>query len=380
MENIIKFFLGKTIPDLSRKEYNLTFIKFVFNDDALAEMSKYNEQAVNYLRNIRSNYKSGKIGETDIYIVINNYMEFFSLLNKIVLKYEKREHKSLLDSYNFIRSLWLRMSPSDLKDVNGFLKRQLAFLRNDDILSYSRNFYKKYENIDIIYENKVNEDWFETNNNVIFSFLRSDGAEGELFPVEYQYDLPSIHYAFIKENNENVCYIYGIQTLSSIKHKYVKEIIQPLRKRLRNQYVQPDFIIALKLFTDFLGSNGIHTIKVPLLQVMNYPYHESLSESIKRAYSSYENKDDLEKKYREGSNDIMVSCYIHDKEMYEKLADKADLISKNKTERLIYTFKLLSEFFDDIEVLNEPFIQGDYLIIKINKQLKKQKVNMKSIK
>ena len=43
------------------------------------------------------------------------------------------------------------------------------------------------------------------------------------------------------------------------------------------------------------------------------------------------------------------------------------MISKNKTERFIYTFMVLNEVFDNIEICNEPFIQGDELIIKIKK-------------
>ena len=67
--------------------------------------------------------------------------------------------------------------------------------------------------------------------------------------------------------------------------------------------------------------------------------------------------------------------YFHDKKMYERFHDKSDMISQNKTERFINTILLMQEHFDNIEILNEPMIQGDSLLIKIkenNKVLKKE--------
>lgn len=52
------------------------------------------------------------------------------------------------------------------------------------------------------------------------------------------------------------------------------------------------------------------------------------------------------------------------------------IVSKNKTERLIETFMLVEERFRDIEILSEPFIQDENLIVKVldmpkDKSLKK---------
>ena len=66
---------------------------------------------------------------------------------------------------------------------------------------------------------------------------------------------------------------------------------------------------------------------------------------------------------------------IHEKKMYNRIHDKAEEISKNKTERFLDTILLMQEHFDNIEILNEPLLQGDSLIIKVkdnNKILKKE--------
>ena len=367
MEEVIKYFITKTIPDMNSSVYNLSYIKFVFNDEALDEMSKYNEYEAGKLREIKNNYESGHLDENAIYIKIEDYKMFFYLLKEIVIKYGQRENKGLRNSYNIMRSIWLRMSPSEINDVLLFLKKQLFFLKTDDILPYYKKFFKKYEDLEIYYENKANDDWFETNNNIKFSFVRSGKFDEEL-PLDFEYNLPSIHYALNKENDEGVCYIYGIQNIGKFKDEIIKEKIKPLKRQLRNKYVSSEFILSLRFFIELLSNNGINTIKVPLLQVFNYQYHEDLSDSLQRAYSSYENKEELEQKYKEGNRDDIVLDYMHDKTNYERFYGKADMISKNKTERLLDTFRVYSEIYGDIEFLNDPFIQGDYLIIKINKQ------------
>lgn len=380
---IIRDFLNNTIPDMNSMEFDLPYIKFVFSDEEIQKMSAIAKlereiKSLEYLKTIQSNYTNGIKKDEDIFIVVDDYQKFFELLSKLVKKFSEREYRGLLDNINFIRSIWLRMSPSDIDNVNEFLERQLSFLNYDEVLKYSQEIYKKYDEFDIVYENKCNMDWFETNNHVAFSIRRETESEGidkylNLSCSYHYYKLPIIHYAFTKENDEMVCYIYAIQSMNNMeKDEVIKERIQPLRKELRNKYVSPDFIISLKLFTDFLKDQNITNIKVPLLQVFNYTYHEHLSDSVNKAYLSYDDKDELEKEYNDGNLTDKVLDYIHDKNMYYRFVDKQDIISKNKTERLLNTFIIMNEKYDNIEFMNEPFIEGDYLIIKnkINKKIK----------
>ena len=58
--------------------------------------------------------------------------------------------------------------------------------------------------------------------------------------------------------------------------------------------------------------------------------------------------------------------------MYYRFVDKQDIISKNKTERLLNTFLVMNEKYDNIEFMNDPFIEDDYLSVKtkVNKKTK----------
>ena len=372
MEQLIKYFLDETIPNEIMTSFNMPFIKFVFPDDALDLMEKYNKETTKLLRKNKHNYEIGRKKKEDVFIVVDDYQQFFSLLNEIVLTYGQREYKGFINSRELMGSIWLRMSPSDVNDVNDFLKRQLSFLKNDNILPYYQKRFSDYEDLEIIYQNESNERLFETNNNITFSFVRDvdSDLDGIPFPIRYYYDLPAIHYALRREDDTNVCYIYGIQNLDSRKDEIIKQKIKSLRKKYQNKYVSPDFVISLKLFIDLLSKKKLYTIKVPLLQLFNYPFHQRLSDDIKNSYSAYENKDELEKMHESGNDTDMVLDYLHDKETMGRFADKEDTISYNKTERFVNTFLVLSEMFDNIEFLNEPFIEGDYLIIKIKQNSK----------
>ena len=371
MEDIIKIFLEKTIPDMLSREYNLSYIKFLFSNEAICEMEKITDtelgkKSLLYLKN--PTIKS----DQDIYIKINDYKTFFNLLDNLIEEYSSREYKSLLDGVNFIRSIWIRMSASDIEDVNGFLKRQLDFLRYDNIIPYEPMVYKKYDDFDIVYENKCNDDWFETNNRIAIS-LKKENETDDLFASNYYYDLPSIHYAFNYENDDTVCYIYGVQNIENYrKDDVINEKMKLLRKKLYNKYVSPDFILSLRIFIDFLCENNITNIKVPLLQVYNYPYHVNLSNDVKQAYLSYtdDEKKEIENDFVTGKLTDKVFDYMHDKKMYDKFVNKADLISMNKTERLINTFIIMNERYDNIEFLSDPFIESDYLLIRAKEKTK----------
>lgn len=378
MEDILILFLNNIIPDMKGTELDLTYIKFVFSDEALEEMAKYNIESVDYLRKIKKEYETEIKNNEDVYIKVNDYKSFFFLLKEITMAFDNTQYGRLRDCYELLESIWLKMSPDDINNINLFLKKQLIFLRNANLIPYHYKFYKNYQDIPVYYRNRSNTEWFETANNILFSFERKNNKNNDILQNDYYYHLPSIHYALTKENGNGVCYIYGIQNIEKEKDEVLKERIQPLRRKLRNKYVSPDFIIALKLFIDLLADNHIYTIKVPLLQVFNYPYHKHLSRKIKKAYEGYENKEELERKLKEGSRENMVLFYEHTKKMYEKFVGKEDIISKNKTERLVEAFMVMSEKYDNIEFLTDSFIESDYLLINIKRTDKKTKQYLKS--
>ena len=372
MKDIKKIFLTKTIPDFLSPEVDMPYIKFVFDEETLdsfescldkSDNDSYQKglKSIEYLTNIR---KEANDKKDDTYIYVHDSERFFWLLEKIIEIYKKYPERKLHKSYNFIRSIWLRMGTSDIQNVEKFLERQAFFLKNDFLLQDYKELYTLTNDEVLAYHINNNDDWFETNRNIVFSIRRTpeDYMEGP-----YDYDFPAIHFALAKESGIPTCFIYGIQSLMGSHNNTIKEELQPVKKELRNKYVSADFIISLSLFLDYLYDIGIKNIEVPGMQVFNYPYHEHLSSSINDSYSSYtdSDKEELEILYEQGDRSDKVLDYIHTKSMVPRFVGKEDSISYNKTERLIYTFSELMSKSNSIEIISEPYIQSDNMKIKI---------------
>ncbi len=148
----------------------------------------------------------------------------------------------------------------------------------------------------------------------------------------------------------------------------MKKFVQ--RKKLRNKNVSPNFTISLKIFIDILKEKGITTIKVPLLQVFNYDFHQKMSEKFRDKMVSYSSEKIQALESMTDTDEARKFKNI--KELYEKYFNKEDIISANKTERLLNTFYLVAEKYDDIELITEPFIESDNLVCKINYQKEKK--------
>ena len=375
MENIRELFLTKTIPDLLSSEFDMPYIKFVFDKETLIGLKDYLDKkdantyykglkSIEYLFDIYNDQEEGRIDELSIQVHDSN--KFFNLLEEIIKAYSKGEYYALVKPYNFIRSIWLRMGIKDINNVEEFLERQLKFIENDKLLTGFNTICELSENESLGYSIRNNEDWFETNKSISFGIYK-DGED--IFDTK-RYYFPAIHYGLSKENNVPTCFIYGIQTLNTYfsKDKTIKEKLQPIRKKLRNKNVSSDFIIGLSSFLDFLYDNGIKDIEIPTLQVFNYMYHEHLSDNIKNNYNSYsdEEKQELEKSFEEGKRDDKELDYIHTKGMVSRFVDKQDIISHNKTERLIETVYELINLNPSIELVSEPFINGENMVLHLN--------------
>lgn len=368
----LKYFISHTVNEINN-EYNMSFIKFVFNaedidliSDKLDLDSDNIRRGINILkRNIRE-YNANR-NEDINYIKVNDTYKFFSLLNRI---YEQVKNEKKASANDLIRSIWLRMGVNDLEDVNGFLKQQLDFLYGDRLFNNTYQVFEKDNNYKLVYDDSENEDCFETNNHLELSFINRDYKQGL---EKEKYSLPVVHYAISYESEGPVCYIYGIQSLDNQrKDDSVKDYIKEYKKPLRNSKVSPEFVFTLKKFIDIIESYGITTIKVPLLQVFNYQYHEYLSKAIDRDYADYteEEREKYEEMDKNGDLTSSVLCYLFTKKSYERFVDKEDVISKNKTERLIDTFMIMEEKYHNVEFLNEPFIEGDTLLVKVKKDEK----------
>ena len=249
---------------------------------------------------------------------IRDSREFFRLLTEITNKalylhwlympIDEREY-----CMNILRRIWLRMSPNDFNDVIGFLKRQLSFVNNNWQFNLKgRNHHK----VDEFYGRNVSAGYY-VSNTYDETFYEVDFRIINLNQEESQHSLARVRYGITEEDNEKVCYIYALQ---NIKHPYRNKVIErQLYKRFaKNDYgVHPNQIYAMYLFLKELQKSGINKVKLPLLQVLNYDYHEIM----------YKEKDDV--------------------------IDRCDKISKLKTEKLLMVMEVMQELFEDFLRLND---------------------------
>ena len=355
--DMVKIFLFKTLPGMLR--CNLNFVKIVFKKEDLIKLKEVvlndnkcdKKKGLNTIELLLKNNEE----RVDDSIIVNDYDKFFEIIRLIFIECEKKGRSG----NEFIKNIWLRMGIEDLNNVERFLERQYEFLKNDKFLYCD---YFKDDNVSIVGMSNENSELFETNTHMKF-VLETKNHERYKFPV--------VHYGISKKNNNPVCYIYGIQNphTKNIENEFINEFLRPVKKNLRNKYVSKDFVLALGMFLDMMYEKGIEEIRVPIFQVFNYKYHEYLSTWVNFIYNSYgkREKAKLEKDYKNGIKNDDVLDYIRNKMMYERFSDKEDVISYNKTERFINTFIVLNDVFDNIDICNEPFIQGDELIIKIKK-------------
>ena len=272
----------------------------------------------------------------EIIVNVPNADEFFSKLAIIANIYNVyttyASVNSLMDNF-FSCGLWLRMTPQDCNDIDGFLSRQIEFLTNIKYLDIIDEIpFDKYT-IDGL--NETNNDYFESYNRMNLKIYDKENEEA-------LYELPSIHYGIAEENYKKICYIYGIQNLSSIEQN--EEIKTTIKKNVKRSGVFPSFILAMKTFIDILISKDIKEIRVPLLEVLNYGYHALYSASYKKTHKRNIEVDSStltaeEKGYYDMNNKI-----------FDNYVDNEDFISKTKTETLAYIFYKIQEQYDNIDI------------------------------
>ena len=395
MKKIEKLFLTKTIPDCLDEQYGISYIKFVFDEKTLDELSdslknELEEGTIDekmYLEGLKSilflrkNCSEYKNGSDDIFIEVHDSNQFFSYLQELIDLYARRSNHALIDPNNFIRSIWLRMGTEDIKNVEDFLRKQKVFIKNEGVLKEYNEFAQLNDgDYTLAYRINENEDWFETNKNIVFSIMENNLANSDLsfdslidLPDESKkYDFPAVHFAFARENNRPTAFLYGIQQVSSPKKDdSIREYIQPIRRQLRNKHVSADILISLSLFFDFLYNGGIKDVIIPTMQVFNYQFHEQLSNNYHIELDKYseEEKQKIEERYNNGDRSKEVIEYINLKIISQRYMDRQDDISYNKSERLIYSILELSEKYPVLDITSYPFIEDENMHIRINGEI-----------
>lgn len=275
-------------------------------------------------------------------IHVKDSKRFFQLLTEIVnkalymewLSWPTDEREYCL---NLLRRIWLRMGPNDFNDVIAFLKRQLAFVNNNWLIDLRLEHLKRIDKFferDVFATYYVSHTYDETFYNVSFIIRNTNKGESS-------HSLSRVRYGLIEENGQQVCYIYALQ---NIKHPYKNSVIerQIYKNFGNNNYsIHPNQIYTMYLFLNELQKHGITKVKVPILQVLNYDYHEIM----------YKEKDDV--------------------------TERCDKISELKTEKLLRIMEVMQELFEDFILLNDLDTLCDTWNYSFNRLKKNEKIMIK---
>ncbi len=399
--NILCYFAFATYTIKNPKDYDFPKnLKFVFKQEDIYLLeslikSKVKKNLFYYDDEGSAYYVYNQDIENVVSILINNLDEylnhrdeniFYIYVDDIVrfsdVLYRLWKESS---SYSILKYVWLRMSPNEFDNIYKFLERQILFRKNEDFVNsevtyiddcgdfkvyysyYKKNYICEFMDYKVYYEVHGAGSLYETDK-AIEIFLENE-SDGKLI-------LPKIYFEVLGNENKKTCHIYAIQTSKKASsNEKIENSLIDIKRKLRNKYVNYKFILALKFFIEILRKNNIYDIKVPLLQIFNYDFHVSWGENLKEDMSYWEDK--IKEGTYNSDNDGWV---VQIKEKYDKVADKQDVISKNKTERLIGTFMTLEEKFGGINILSEPFIQDENLIVKVlNSSPKKSLKRTKNI-
>lgn len=367
----VTLFLDRTLSDL-KNESEIPAINVLFPDSAfkLFEYIKehpftkenyyippiYPEDIIRAKRENQNNPKAPTI-------IINNPTRFFELLTEITNYWIAQKDKywgGASPRATFIRDikrLFLRMSPSDLTNIENFLELQLSFLKSNTLDEYIKKNIEigEYEGYKLFCSKEENATWCETNDKMTF-FLKS---KDETF-----YTLPSIYFATTDINNQTICYIYAIQNERD-RHtdKKIQRKLYKLNEGIENPDVNLGSILSLKTFIDILKEQGITEIRVPKSQLLSYRYHELLSERTKKEFNETYSEEKLKEIYELPKWRMIrkLEEYEWQKEWYRRVVDKQDFIEKAKTEGLRKIFTRVSNQFNNITIEDDEEI----LTIKI---------------
>lgn len=380
-------FLKITIPIILEVEefpkFHIIFPKEAFSFfEELRQQHKINQNEIENLKKI------SQLDNIHPTIYVRDYQDFFQYLASITNQYTNLNNFYFdqdLDPFTFvdyvITRVWLRMGPTDISQIEKFLETESQFLSMNELDDYCiRSNFMSYYNHDILIETNLNSTLYETTRCMTIQIYEKN---------QQKHILSNIHYDIVTEKSQSICYIYAIQKgntdirnskLERLVYKINEGILETESKEYLDYYhqtsdyypenivnVHPNQVLALLTFIGVLRKHHITQIRVPILQVLSYDFHILLSKKVKKEFVRKWDQEALEridylpptlKKRKEKE-------YEQDKRWYDHIVDKEDNISENKIEKFIRLFNRVQYHYPDMEIRNEPLLEGDYLDIRI---------------
>lgn len=343
INEIINLFGNTTLPLLNGSK-RLVNINFIF-DDSIINLIRYNPNKEYFLKDNNSN-------EDIITINIDDSYKFFELLtilyNELVNMNDEIFHTTITDFFKLMSTkLFLRMTPYDIENIYEFLERQIEFAKSREFSDYRFSkkvgMYDKYNIDGTLFLNP----FCESNQAMTYKLYTEDKI--------HEHELAKIDYDICYENGSKVCYISAIQNKRGrYTDKKIERSLYKLNKGI-NSDVHPNQVLPLILFTDLLLEHKIDTIKVPIINPLDYDFHKILGNIEKEMFDlKWKDVKDKEESY----------FYQFEKETVDHTYQKEDYISYLKTEKL---FKLMDRLslHRDVKLINDIDNNNGFLIYKL---------------
>lgn len=308
-------------------------------------------------------------------MVVNNYREFFELLRQfyeqdIELYFQRTEMTGfpVYERDNCFEQIWLRATPDDFMNPEGFLRRQVDMLKDTTFEKYNEEVcFGKLSFLDdniMCVKNEIARTWDENSKEIqIKIYDKNYYNNRELFDRPH-YTLPVIRYGIYEQDGKKICHIGSIQN----KNNEYRE--NTIRKKLdRKKYklnkdvpeeetskIEPKNLLALSIFINLLNREGITEIVAPGMYVLDYEYHEGKNDEMLNNFE----KSWPEKK-REEYPKIYKEMLFHFNNRYKK----EDVISELKTERFLLTFRRLLYHYPNGNIKSYPGEADNFLHISI---------------
>ena len=320
--------------------------------------------------------EQGKKDASCMTIYVQEPVRFFELVSELINSYidyrakyyESSNGRALL--LHCFKPILIRMGVIDFMKPEEFLEKQIDFLQSDvwDDYIVRDSFFKSAHCVgdflgnSILAAKREASQWYETSEKMTFTLV--DDESGDVL------SLPSVYYGIREENGENVCYIYAVQNeRERVENKKLSRKLYKLNKGVESSNVHPSQVLALKTFLDMVKDLKISKVKVPARQVLNYAYHELLADEARKemerwtpAYLEQVNSFPFYRRKR------LLREYEWNREWASHVIDKEDFIESAKTGGLYNIFYRVAEQFGEIEILNDPFIEDEYLHVRIKRE------------
>jgi len=344
-----------------REEEAMEFVKKVLDEwvEDIYLNSPKAEKILNKLENVRNHsVETQNIDDQNLdkpIVVVKDYKKFFELLRQffeknIELYFErtKSQEFSKHEKNNCFEQIWLRMTPSDFNNPEEFLEKQVQMLDDKTFEKYNKMKYLgELDGLAICAEKDIARTWDENSYQMEFTaFVKSqyDNRGKRDLSLISHYKLPFIRYGIYEKDGKKVCRIGSIQNKNDnhIPNEVDKKVNRVKYKANQGvqeedtEKVEPKNLLALSIFINMLNQEGITEIEVPSFYVLDYEYHEKLSKEI---------KDEFDEEWPEEEIERYPDIYESQKQHFDSLLDKQDIISELKTERLLLTFRRLLQHY-----------------------------------